>query len=245
MKEKARTNYQDFLKLVAIITMIIDHFGVFIYPKYFLMRLIGRVAMPIFCFFAGYNFKGKPSKDVLSYALLMTAYSYCIMLSFTTSNILVPIFIGQVYLSLLGSRMKTLEAGYAHIIFLCLLWPFTCKILDYGTVPIALMVAGYMAKQGNKYLYICITLFISVMHTFAVFGLHYTTILTTGCSFLLLVAARFEQPISINIRFITRNSLFIYFAHFCMIQFYWLFFIISPDYYFYLYDQIKNYFFAF
>lgn len=38
------------LKWIAIITMIIDHVGAVLYPQYLILRMIGRIAFPIFCF---------------------------------------------------------------------------------------------------------------------------------------------------------------------------------------------------
>ena len=47
MKE-TRPNLYDYLKIVAIFTMIIDHIGYFFAPEIIELRLIGRVAFPIF-----------------------------------------------------------------------------------------------------------------------------------------------------------------------------------------------------
>lgn len=38
------------LKWIAIITMFLDHLGAIILPQYAILRIIGRVAFPIFCF---------------------------------------------------------------------------------------------------------------------------------------------------------------------------------------------------
>lgn len=40
--------YRDILKVIAIITMIIDHIGYYLLPDNLWLRVIGRVAMPIF-----------------------------------------------------------------------------------------------------------------------------------------------------------------------------------------------------
>ena len=39
-----------FLKLIAIITMAIDHTGAALLPQYPVLRVIGRIAFPIFCY---------------------------------------------------------------------------------------------------------------------------------------------------------------------------------------------------
>lgn len=38
------------LKLIAVITMIIDHVGLFFFPEHILFRIIGRISFPIFAF---------------------------------------------------------------------------------------------------------------------------------------------------------------------------------------------------
>lgn len=48
---KLKTNLDtDFLKLVAIISMLIDHVGGAFFPQYPIFRWIGRLAFPIFCY---------------------------------------------------------------------------------------------------------------------------------------------------------------------------------------------------
>lgn len=39
-----------YLKLLAVITMLIDHIGAVLLPEYILLRCIGRIAFPIYCF---------------------------------------------------------------------------------------------------------------------------------------------------------------------------------------------------
>lgn len=37
------------LKVIAIIAMLIDHMGLFLFPQYVIFRIIGRLAFPLFC----------------------------------------------------------------------------------------------------------------------------------------------------------------------------------------------------
>ncbi len=41
------------IKLLACLTMTVDHVGVVLFPQLFTLRLIGRTAMPLFAFFIG------------------------------------------------------------------------------------------------------------------------------------------------------------------------------------------------
>ena len=57
----------DFLKLVAIVSMLIDHLGARVFPQYIEMRYIGRLAFPLFayCMAMGCIF----TKNIGKYAL--------------------------------------------------------------------------------------------------------------------------------------------------------------------------------
>ena len=41
---------QEMLKLIACATMLIDHVGAVLFPQYISLRVIGRIAFPIYCF---------------------------------------------------------------------------------------------------------------------------------------------------------------------------------------------------
>lgn len=41
------------LKIIACVSMLIDHIGLMLFPEYIIFRYLGRIAMPIFAFFIG------------------------------------------------------------------------------------------------------------------------------------------------------------------------------------------------
>lgn len=48
---KLKTNLDtDFLKLIAVVSMLIDHIGSAFFPQYPVFRWIGRLAFPIFAY---------------------------------------------------------------------------------------------------------------------------------------------------------------------------------------------------
>ena len=52
----------DFLKLIAIVTMFIDHLGVMFFPEMNILRIIGRISFPIFAFMIASGYKHTSSK---------------------------------------------------------------------------------------------------------------------------------------------------------------------------------------
>ena len=61
------------IKLIAVITMIIDHVGVVFFPQYTIFRIIGRIAMPLFayCIARGFFYTGNKEK----YFVLMSVFA--------------------------------------------------------------------------------------------------------------------------------------------------------------------------
>ena len=55
------------LKLLAIISMVIEHIGALLLPNVILLRIIGRFAMPAFALLLGYNLaqRGVPPKRLI------------------------------------------------------------------------------------------------------------------------------------------------------------------------------------
>ena len=66
------------LKLIAALTMLIDHIGMVLFPQYSIFRIIGRIAMPLFAFSVSQGFyythqrarSFKYLRDLLVFSLL-------------------------------------------------------------------------------------------------------------------------------------------------------------------------------
>lgn len=43
-------NDTNFIKIIAMITMLVDHLGAMVFPQYRVMRIIGRIAFPIYAY---------------------------------------------------------------------------------------------------------------------------------------------------------------------------------------------------
>lgn len=77
----------DTLKVIAIVTMLIDHIGHLLLPELIILRMIGRVSFPIFAYLiaTGYH----RTRDYKKYALRLTGFALISQLPyayFTTSS---------------------------------------------------------------------------------------------------------------------------------------------------------------
>ena len=61
------------LKTIAIITMLIDHLGAVFFPQYRIMRMVGRLAFPIFAYFIAEGYSH--THDVRKYAMRLGAFA--------------------------------------------------------------------------------------------------------------------------------------------------------------------------
>lgn len=61
----------DMLKLIAIVTMIIDHTGLLFFPEYRIFRTIGRIAFPIFAYQVAVGFEKTSNRQKYQTRLLI------------------------------------------------------------------------------------------------------------------------------------------------------------------------------
>ena len=225
MKNKEGSNYQDLIKTIAILSMVIDHLGLYLFPECDSMRLIGRIAMPIFCFFAGYNFKGKPKNLILLYGVSLYIVTTILFSEFLETNILISIYLGQCYIFIFHDQLKRFfYSGYPHVIFAALLWHFTKDSIDYGSLSISIMILGYIAKHDKNHFKLAssISIILQIFHTIKIFNFPIYIVISIGIAqYLIMILMDLNSRIYINLNILSRNVLFIYFAHLIIIQLIW------------------------
>lgn len=167
------------LKLIAIITMLIDHIGAVLVPSnttlYLVLRCIGRLAFPIFVFLLVEGFYH--TKDVKKYLLRLGAFAllselpfdlafYGKILEFTHQNIFFTLFLGLACMYLMSrvevafrENMVLMNLFRALLLLLFCLFAYYLKTdYDYRGV---LLIIGFYLLRGNKVLLTAILLFVS------------------------------------------------------------------------------------
>lgn len=165
-KEKQSWGIDRFtLKMIALITMLIDHIGVVLYPDLIILRKIGRISFPIFCFLLVEGFHH--TKDIKRYGirLFMFAFlseipfdlaSYGRFFSVESQNIFFTLFLGLCIMWLLEYwKEQELLKVLVIIISMGLAWVLH---LDYGAFGILQILVFYISYKKRFAQSVCIVL---------------------------------------------------------------------------------------
>ena len=188
MKKTVRLNQcTGLLKLIAIATMFIDHLGAMIFPQIFEMRLIGRLAFPIFayCIAVGAVYTHSMGKYCLRmlimavisqpfYVLAMNHLTPAMrnldfakfplqsavtwyMESLNYGNIMFALLLGLLFIWCLQERTYALAAVCAVAIWF--LAPYLQT--SYGWKGVALMVLFYVLIDSPVHSFVCVAAFMA------------------------------------------------------------------------------------
>ena len=148
-----------YIKLIAIITMFIDHVGVMIYPELIIYRIVGRIAFPLFAFQLGIGYIHTKNKmlhliKILIFALLIQSAYIVAEIFFDIQknyilNIFFTLFFGLLLIYLYDKRKNIL-------LFIVLLIPVMLQLLfkvkfDYGIYGIALIFIMYIFNNNTVF----------------------------------------------------------------------------------------------
>lgn len=141
---------QEGLKLIACLTMLIDHIGAVLLPGLGL-RIIGRIAFPVYCFLmvegAAHSHNQKKYGQRLLIGALLAEFPFDLLFfgqfTWTHQSVMVTLLIG--YFMILWARKQ----GILLPLLVCF---FAAELLctDYGGFGIAL-IAVFWTTSGKSY----------------------------------------------------------------------------------------------
>ena len=155
------------LKIIAIVSMAIDHVGWNLYSQsydaYIIMRLVGRIAMPIFCFLIAQGFR--KTSDPLRYASRLAVaaliseipFNLCFssngsIVKYGSLNVMVTLFLGLAGLIMFDWIKKRTRLMITAIIPSLLMALFAELVgSDYGFYGIVLILMFYLIDLESKY----------------------------------------------------------------------------------------------
>ena len=147
------------LKLIAMIAMTCDHVGVQIFPQCLWLRILGRLAMPIYAYMIAEGCRhtrdrkkylqrllGMGALCQLVYLLAMDSLYMCILITFSLSVILICLMDAAEQEKTAKSQIH-LALGVLSVFFVCTvlpdLLPHTDYEIDYGLPGVLLPVLIY------------------------------------------------------------------------------------------------------
>ena len=90
---KCKLLNNNILKIIACISMLIDHIGMILFPEIKILRIIGRLAFPIFAFMISEGFKYTKNKGKYFLTIFITGCVFQIMFSIITNSFLLNILL--------------------------------------------------------------------------------------------------------------------------------------------------------
>jgi TraX protein len=144
---KELTSY-DFLKAAAVILMVIDHAGFYLYDDETWMRVIGRLCVPIWFFLIGYARTAEIPRIIWVGAVLVSASCVISGIYILPLNILFSIIIARLLREEMARHAlynaETLRGMY---LILVLAYLPTSILFEYGTLGFLFVVMGFMARN--------------------------------------------------------------------------------------------------
>ena len=150
------------LKWIAMVCMLIDHTGAVLFPQYIQMRIIGRLAFPIYCFLLVEG--AVHTKDIRKYELRLLAFALLSELPFDLAfytrpdfrhqNVFFTLFLGLLVVEQYQKKRENLNSLLTFVIAIACMAAAELLNTDYGAAGIIFILLFYalygraVLKQG-------------------------------------------------------------------------------------------------
>lgn len=146
----------NYIKIIAMITMLIDHIGLILFPKLVIFRIIGRISFPLFAFQLGVGYEN--TKSFKKYLSRLLCFGIVIQILYIIFNYITKYKNNLFDLNIFFTLALGLLAIYFYdknnyIKFLATIGvPFISKFFnlefDYGVYGVALTVVFYIERKN-------------------------------------------------------------------------------------------------
>ncbi|MDF2822298.1 MAG: TraX protein [Clostridiales bacterium] len=169
------------LKIIAVVTMLIDHAGFLLFDNLVALRIIGRLAFPIYAFLLteGYKKTSNKKKYLLRIGLFAliseipfnlalfyspsTLSGYSLSQTYISQNIYFTLFIGLLAIMIYEYFIDKHIKEYAMSTLIGAFLIATFAMTDYGWYGIAMIFIFHLYKKGNIKLIIGLLIINSLM----------------------------------------------------------------------------------
>ncbi len=238
------TSY-DLLKAAAVIIMIIDHMGYYLFADEPMWRAIGRIGFPIWFFLVGYSRGRDFSLSLFVGASILVASNVLCGLAIFPLNALVTIILIRIIIDpLMAVALRNIWLALLALAVVTATIIPSFSVSEYGTLGLLLAMFGYVARhkpviQGLKAdsdrvlrgmaLY-CLLTFLMIQQLF--FGFQQASLIVvmvgTGLVIWILLhfsareysglTAKMPKVVTYTIQLLGRNTMEIYVIHLVLLK---------------------------
>ena len=148
----------EFIKWVAIIAMAVDHLGLILFPDLTVLRMIGRVALPLFGFLLIHNYrfftsdKKKYIVRLWIFAVISQPFFFYIVYPSLNIFVLLALALSSIYLieNTKGAGSKRAIEFMTGFVTVSLALALSLFI-NYGIFGLALLLFMYLSFQKSDY----------------------------------------------------------------------------------------------
>lgn len=139
----------DVLKSLALLLMLCDHIGAYLFPLDDWWRVIGRLCVPIWLFLIGYARSRRIDTPLIAAALFISILHYAVQDKFDGLNILWTIILLRLTLNPVMRWIGTSDTRLYFITFMLLVPALVIRSwLEYGTMAWILGIWGYLMRHN-------------------------------------------------------------------------------------------------
>lgn len=142
----------DWIKTLAVVLMVVDHIGYYLFPDFHWFRVIGRPGMPIWFFLVGFARKQDLPNRWLIAGVILVAASIAVGQYPLPLNALFSLALCRLVIVPLWDFMARNPIYMWWIVLLLLvLGPPTDMVIEYGTFGLLFAMAGYAARNREVF----------------------------------------------------------------------------------------------
>ncbi len=152
------------LKWIAIVAMTIDHIGAILFPQLIFLRIIGRIAFPIFCFLIveGIHY----TKNLEQYMLRLGCFAILSQVPFNYAfsgvfldterlNVFFTLFFA-VFIIYVLCKIEYTSIKLIFLTIMILLIEWFASGIDYGSLGVMTIIIMYITRKNLGYMFIAI-----------------------------------------------------------------------------------------
>ena len=198
----------EFIKWIAIIAMAVDHIGLILFPDLTVLRMVGRVALPLFGFLLIHNYlffttdKKKYIVRLWVFSAISQPFFYYIVSPALNIFVLLALALSSIYLieSTKGAGSnRAIESMTGFVIVsLALVFSF---FINYGVFGFALLMFMYLSFTKSEYAFF-------VFASIALMNFSMTHVSYVFCGFLFYPIICFSGQLDLKMK--RMNPLFFY-----------------------------------